>query len=137
MGDGVALRRSFAPESGPVRWCSMTIGKRRVLRCELAVRGSGPARKQSSLGPLALKVARVRSNTSGEGVQNCNPLLARFPIQSPHAQRCDFAILAIFACINPPDRGCNEESLGIPCGFYAQVLPDVRVQVWQISVSEV
>lgn len=84
IGDGVALRWSLANESSAALWCSMTVEKPMLL-CRLPVRGSGPAGKRGSLCPLALKIARVRRDRGGEGMQNCNPLFALFPIQSPNA----------------------------------------------------
>ena len=68
--------------------CSVAVRKGSALRlrCRLAAVGSGrPAGEGGGFCPLAPKVARVRSNTSGKGVQDCDPLLALFPVRSPHA----------------------------------------------------
>ena len=99
---------SMARGSGAALRCSITVRKgstlRLRLRCRLAaLGGSGPAGESGGFCPLALKVARVRSNASGKGVQDCDPLLALFSVRSPHAQCRDFPILATFSCINPPD----------------------------------
>ena len=103
VGDGLILRLGLVRESSAGLWCTMTVRERSPLRWKVAVGGSGATGESGSLRPLALKVARVSSNTSGKGVQNCDPLLALFSIQSPYAQGRQFAILAIFFCVDPPD----------------------------------
>ena len=75
----------------------------------------------------------MRGNSGGEGMQNCNTLLALFPIQRSHTHGCHFTILAAFAFIDPSDGRGKKESLGILCRFYGQVLSDFGVQIRQLS----
>ena len=81
----------------------LTVGNGPALWCSLSVRGGGPTGERGGFRPLALEVARLRSDTSGEAVQDRDPLLALFPVQEPHAQGCHFTILATVAGIDPPD----------------------------------
>ena len=101
IGDGLALSWFLALEGGDLLWCRMAVGQSFILQCRLATRGSMPAEKTGAFCPLTLKVARVRSYPSGEGMKNGDPFLALFPIQHAYTHGYHFTILTAFVFINP------------------------------------